>query len=82
MANNKKVAYELDPNTIETLEDVKVILDKLNLTTYPEGDDWKVLKKYFTREVEVQKALVPQAAPSLEDLTAQLETKDYGSQPE
>jgi hypothetical protein len=75
---NVQKAYQLDPSTIETLEDVKVILDKLNLTTYPEGDDWEVLKKYFTIEAEVQKALVPEGGmPTLEELTTQLDPKDY-----
>jgi hypothetical protein len=76
---NVQKAYQLDPGTIESLEDVKVILDKLNLTTYPEGDDWDLLQQYFTIETEVQKALVPDnELPTFDTLTTVLDTQDYG----
>ncbi len=76
---NVQKAYQLDPGTIESLEDVKVILDKLNLTTYPEGGDWEVLQQYFTIETEVQKALVPDnELPAFDTLTTVLDTQDYG----
>lgn len=50
---NVRKGYQLNVDTIETLDDVKVIFDKLNLTTYPEGDDWDVLQKYFTTEIYI-----------------------------
>ena len=49
---NIRTSYQLNVDTIESLDDVKVILDKLNLTTYAEGDDWVVLQKYFTTEIQ------------------------------
>jgi hypothetical protein len=67
-----RTGYQLNVDTLETFEDVKVILDGLNLTTYPDGDDWEVLQKYFTTEIEI-----PQL-PDSEDLKLQLETQDYG----
>ena len=36
---NVRTGYQLNVDTIETLDDVKIILDKLNLTTYSEGGD-------------------------------------------
>lgn len=54
---NVRKAYQLNVDTIETLDDVKVILNGLNLTTYPEGDDWSTLEKYFTTEIEIPQLL-------------------------
>lgn len=50
---NTRTGYQLNVETIESLDDVKVILDKLNLTTYAEGEDWEVLQKYFTTEIQI-----------------------------
>lgn len=54
---NVKKGYQLNVDTIESLDDVKVILNGLNLTTYPEGEEWPVLKKYFTTEIEIPQLL-------------------------
>lgn len=54
---NVRKAYQLNVDTIDTLDDVKVILNGLNLTTYPEGDDWSTLEKYFTTEIEIPQLL-------------------------
>lgn len=54
---NVRKGYQLNVDTIETLDDVKVILNGLNLTTYPEGEEWPVLKKYFTTEIEIPQLL-------------------------
>jgi hypothetical protein len=70
---NTRKGYQLNVDTLETLDDVKVILDGLNLTTYPEGDDWEKLKKYFTTEIEI-----PVVLPTEEDLKTQLEAQNYG----
>jgi hypothetical protein len=70
---NTRKGYQLNVDTLETLDDVKVILDGLNLTTYPEGDDWEKLKTYFTTEIEI-----PVVLPTEEDLTTQLEAQSYG----
>lgn len=67
-----RTGYQLNVDTLETIDDIKVILNGLNLTTYPEGDDWEVLKKYFTTEIEI-----PQL-PTTDDLKLQLETQNYG----
>jgi hypothetical protein len=56
---NISTSYQLNVDTIESLDDVKVILDKLNLTTYAEGDDWVVLQKYFTTEVQTKGLSLP-----------------------
>jgi hypothetical protein len=69
---NVRKGYQLDVSTLETLEDVKVILNGLNLTTYPDGDDWEELKKYFTTEIDI-----PVELPSEEDLKTQLEAQNY-----
>lgn len=50
---NVRKGYQLNTDTIQTLDDVKVILNGLNLTTYPEGEEWPTLKKYFTTEIEI-----------------------------
>lgn len=50
---NVSKAYQLNVDTIESLDDVKVILNGLNLTTYAEGEEWKTLKKYFTTEITI-----------------------------
>lgn len=55
---NVRTGYQLNVDTIETLDDVKVILDGLNLTTYPEGDEWPTLQKYFTTEIEIPQILL------------------------
>ena len=44
-------SYKLDIDTIQTLDDVKVILDGLNLITYSNVDEFDKLKKYFTKEI-------------------------------
>lgn len=54
---NVRKGYQLNVDTIETLDDVKVILNGLNLTTYPEGEEWPILKKYFTTEIEIPQLL-------------------------
>lgn len=54
---NVRKGYQLNVDTIETLDDVKVILNGLNLTTYPEGEEWPVLKKFFTTEIEIPQLL-------------------------
>jgi len=69
---NVRKGYQLNVDTIESLEDVKVLLHHLNLTTYPEGDDWPVLKKYFTTEIDIPVLL------SEEELKKEMETKGYG----
>ena len=56
---NIRTSYQLNVDTIESLDDVKVILDKLNLTTYAEGDDWAVLQKYFTTEIQTPGLTLP-----------------------
>ena len=68
---NVTKCFQLDVDTIESLEDVKTILDKLNLTTYPEGEDWPVLKKYFTIEIEV-----PGKLPTQGELQTILEAQE------
>jgi hypothetical protein len=40
--------YRLNVDTIESLDDVKVILHELYLTTNNRKKAWPVLKKYFT----------------------------------
>lgn len=60
---NVKKAYQLDVSKIKTLNDVKVILDKLSLTTYQESPDWAVLSKYFTTEIEIPEMPLAPAAP-------------------
>lgn len=45
-------AFELDVNNIETLEDVKVILDGLGLVAQTNAPKWDSLKKYFTTPYE------------------------------
>lgn len=45
-------AFELDVNNIETLEDVKVILDGLGLVAQANAPKWNVLQKYFTTPYE------------------------------
>lgn len=69
---NVKKGYRLNVDTIESLDDVKVIFDKLNLTTYPEGEDWEVLQKYFTTEIDIPVLL------SEQELKKELEAKGYG----
>ncbi len=54
---NVRKGYQLNVDTIETLDDVKVILNGLNLTTYPEGEEWPILKKYFTTEIDIPQLL-------------------------
>jgi len=56
---NVRTSYQLNVDTIESLDDVKVILDKLNLTTYAEGEDWGVLHKYFTTEIQTPGLSLP-----------------------
>jgi len=56
---NIRTSYQLNVDTIESLDDVKVILDKLNLTTYAEGEDWVVLQKYFTTEIQTKGLSLP-----------------------
>lgn len=54
---NIRKGYQLNVDTIESIEDVKVIFNGLNLTTYPEGDDWPLLQKYFTTEIDIPQVL-------------------------
>lgn len=68
---NVRKGYQLDIDTIQTLDDVKVILKGLNLTTYPEGEDWPTLQKYFTVEIDVPALL------SQEELKAEFDAKGY-----
>jgi len=56
---NVRTGYQLNVDTIETLDDVKIILDKLNLTTYSEGGDWEILQKYFTTEIQTPALTLP-----------------------
>jgi len=44
-------SYKLDIDTIQTLDDVKVILEGLNLITHSNVDGFDNLKKYFTKEI-------------------------------
>jgi hypothetical protein len=68
---NVRKGYQLNIDTIQTLDDVKVILDGLNLTTYPEGEEWPTLQKYFTTEIDIPVLL------TREDLEQELEAKGY-----
>ena len=54
---NVRKGYQLNVDTIESIDDLKIILDSLHLTTYPEGDEWHGLQKYFTTEVDVPQLL-------------------------
>lgn len=56
---NVRTGYQLNVDTIESLDDVKIILDKLNLTTYAEGEDWGLLQKYFTTEIQTPDLTLP-----------------------
>jgi phosphoribosylformylglycinamidine (FGAM) synthase PurS component len=47
-------AYRLNVDTIQSLEDVKVILKGLNLLTYSNVNDFDILQKYFTDEIETE----------------------------
>jgi len=47
-------AYRLNVDTIQSLEDVKVILKGLNLLTYSNVNDFNILQKYFTDEIETE----------------------------
>ena len=47
-------AYGLNVDTIQSLEDVKVILKGLNLLTYSNVNDFNILQKYFTDEIETE----------------------------
>jgi hypothetical protein len=44
--------YHLDISTIQTLDDVKQILDGLDLTIMNNAQEYTKLKKYFPIEVE------------------------------
>ena len=44
-------AYRLNVDTIETIEDVKIIFSGLNLFTQSNVKDFDKLKKYFTEEI-------------------------------
>lgn len=44
--------YRLNIDTIETLDDVKAILDGLELTLWAGSDGWERLRKYFTIPIE------------------------------
>lgn len=68
---NVRKGYQLNVETIQTLDDVKVILDGLNLTTYPEGEEWPKLQKYFTTEIDIPVLLTE------EQLKDELEAKGY-----
>lgn len=56
---NVRTGYQLNVDTIESLDDVKIILDKLSLITYPEGEDWEILQKYFTIEIQTPDLTLP-----------------------
>jgi len=70
---NVQEAWQLDVATIETLDDVKIILDGLNLTTYSDTPGWDVIKKYFTKRIEI-----PQVLPTEDELKEAMETQGYG----
>lgn len=70
---NVRKGYRLNVDTLETLDDVKVILHGLNLTTYPEGEEWPTLQKYFTTEIDIPVLLTE------EELKEQLETQGYSN---
>jgi len=67
-----KKAFRLDVSTIETLDDVKMILEHLSLTTEEGLPGWDDLKKYFTKEIQI-----PVDLPTNEDLKEALETAPY-----
>jgi hypothetical protein len=50
--NTKPKKYHLDISTINTLDDVKKILDGLDLTITENSPEYESLKKYFLIEVE------------------------------
>ncbi len=45
--NKEPKMYRLDTSTIETLEDVKVILGGLELTITEDSESYESVKKYF-----------------------------------
>lgn len=67
-----KKAFRLDVDTIESLDDVKVILEHLNLTTEEGLPGFEDLKKYFTKEIQI-----PLELPTQQDLENLLETAPY-----
>ncbi len=71
---NVRKGYQLNVDTIQSLDDVKVILDGLNLTTYPEGEEWPTLQKYFTKEIDIPVLLTE------EELKKELEAKGYAEE--
>jgi hypothetical protein len=50
--NTETKKYHLDISTINTLDDVKKILDGLDLTITENSPEYESLKKYFPIEVE------------------------------
>lgn len=70
---NVQEAWQLDVSTLETLDDVKVILDGLNLTTYADAPGWENIKKYFKQRIEI-----PQVLPTEEELRKEMDAKGYG----
>lgn len=52
--------YRLNIDTIQTLEDVKNILDGLELTLWAGSEGWEALQKYFTIPIEKTTILLQQ----------------------
>lgn len=49
--------FRLNVNTIETIDDIKLILDELALVTTEDSPRFYQLKKYFNIEVENQQVI-------------------------
>lgn len=53
--------YRLDINTIQSLDDVKAVLEGLELTLWAGSENWESLRKYFTIPVEPTTVRLEQA---------------------
>jgi len=51
-------AYRLNVDTIESLQDVKVLLGGLNLITYSNVRDFEILKKYFQKAISLETMVI------------------------
>jgi len=58
--------YRLDINTIQSLDDVKAILDGLELTLWAGSEGWEKLQKYFTIPIEKTTVLLEQTVEETE----------------